>query len=173
MILLLSPLREVLFGRLSLLTYFVFLLFVFLPAVIINYRLFADTLFGDHSASFKVALTSSLLGGSLLRFSNVDLLLVLITGLLLGINISLVFLSVQTLQHAKKLSFSVGGIGLISLVASGCASCGISILSLVGISFAFLPFHGVELTILSIGLLSISLITQLITYKKACTLKTS
>lgn len=171
MTLLLSPLWKVLFGKLSLVTYSVFLLYLFVPGVVINYRLFADTLLGSYDLDYKFSLTLSLLGGSLIRFTSLELMLVTLTGFLLGINVSLLILSVQTLNKTKHLSLSVGGVGLVALVSTGCASCGISILSVLGISSAFLPFHGPYIYMFSLFFLSLSAVVAVVTYRNACEVK--
>lgn len=171
MTLLLSPLWKVLFRKLSLVTYSVFLLYLFVPGIIINYRLFADTIFGSYDLDYKLSLTLSLLGGSLIRFTNPELILVTLTGLLFGINVALLFLSIQTLKKTNHLSLSVGGVGLVALVSTGCASCGISILSVLGISSVFLPFHGPYIYLFSLFFLSLSAVVALLTYKNACEVK--
>jgi len=61
----------------------------------------------------------------------------------------------------KKAGF-FGSIGVfLAALAPGCAACGIGLLSVLGLSAAvvtFLPFDGLELSILAIGILSFSII---------------
>ncbi len=55
----------------------------------------------------------------------------------------------------------VGGSSLLGIVGGGCASCGLPVLALPGMSgaIAYLPFQGMELSIVVIVLLLISLFT--------------
>jgi hypothetical protein len=65
-----------------------------------------------------------------------------------------------------KIRTTTGKVGLltsigifIGILAPGCAACGVGLLSVFGISAAFLtflPYEGLELSILSIGILSFS-----------------
>ena len=57
------------------------------------------------------------------------------------------------------MSFMVGGSSLLGIIGSGCASCGLPILAFLGLSGAifYLPFQGLELSVLAIILLSVSL----------------
>lgn len=68
----------------------------------------------------------------------------------------------QKLKSLKKqgnLKLVVGGSTLIGIVGSGCASCGLPILALLGLSgsVAYLPFRGIELSYISVMLLLFSL----------------
>ena len=57
------------------------------------------------------------------------------------------------------MGLTVSGSSIFGMAASGCASCGLPVLALLGIGgvFAHLPFQGLELSVLAIVLLSISL----------------
>jgi len=74
--------------------------------------------------------------------------------------------SLITYKTAKIKTTLEGGaltsIGIfLGVLAPGCAACGIGLLSLLGLSTAFLaffPFDGFELSILSIGILSFSVL---------------
>jgi len=152
-----SPLKHVFVGKRSILTYSVSVLYLFLPGIVINYRLFLDAFTGGHSLSYTMQLLFTLLTGSLLRFTNLELLFVVLNSILVGTNISLLIFVVQNLRKQKSLTVAVGGSSLIALLGAGCASCGISIVSVLGISGAFLPFHGIWYSLVSMILLILSL----------------
>ena len=85
----------------------------------------------------------------------------IITSILLGILGSLVIYKLRMgLQTAKTASGLLGWMGAVfALIAPGCAACGIGLVSLLGISGAFisfLPYEGLELTLLSIFILIIA-----------------
>lgn len=68
----------------------------------------------------------------------------------------------------------VFGLGtMFGLAGSGCASCGLPLLGLVGLSSsaAFLPFRGIEISILSIGLLIFSTIYLSRSLTQACKIR--
>lgn len=86
----------------------------------------------------------------------------IIIGILLGILVSLIFykLSFNSLKD-KKIGL-LGSIGLfLAIFAPGCASCGIGLVSVLGIgagALSFLPYDGLELSIISIGVLGFSIL---------------
>lgn len=88
----------------------------------------------------------------------------IIISLLFGMLFSLVGYKVNMGRgnEGKKVGF-FGGIGLfLAVLAPGCAACGVGLVSLFGISagfLSFLPYEGLELSILSIIILSYTIIT--------------
>jgi len=83
--------------------------------------------------------------------------------LLLGMLVSLIGYKVYIgkVNDGKKIGL-FGGIGLfLAVFAPGCAACGVGLASVLGISagaLSFLPYNGLELSILSIGILSFTII---------------
>ena len=78
----------------------------------------------------------------------------------MGLNIALILKTFGRLRN-QKVRVSVGGGTIFALVATGCTSCGLSIISLFGLSaatFSFLPFMGLEFKLISIVLLLFSFI---------------
>ena len=94
-----------------------------------------------------------------LSFSSfISLILI---GILLGILFSLIAYKTNIAKStSSKLGF-FGTIGIfLGVLVPGCAACGIGLLSLLGISaatIAFLPFDGLELSWLAIGILIFSI----------------
>lgn len=170
---LLTCLHKTLFGRLSLLTYLVAALYILLPGALLNFSLLWETALSQAGINYKLNLFWQIITGPLFLLEPIESLLLLFTALLLGINVALLFESISLLRQEKKLSISLGGATLAALVGSGCASCGISLLSILGISSSFLPFHGIHLYIFSSTLLFISLLVSSKVNAKACRLPRS
>jgi len=65
---------------------------------------------------------------------------------------------IKLLRSVKNLHFVVGGNTLLGIAGSGCAACGLPVLSILGLSgsIIYLPFRGTELSYLAVILLSIS-----------------
>lgn len=164
------PLLAAFKGLYLFLTLFIFLFYIVLPTFISNQALIAIELTGSFPLLFKLQFLFQLFLGSLLILPPLELFFTLLTGILLGINISLLIQSLTLLRKQRSLSFTVGGTSLLALAGTGCASCGISLLSILGISTAFLPVHGVSLLIISSFLLSLSLLVILKNKKIACQL---
>jgi len=140
--------------------------------IFINYKSFWSFLASDYEILSKVRVLSLIFFGSFQALSAGDIILLSITAILFGLNIELVLRKMKFLASLGSLHIAFGT-GLISLAATGCASCGLSIASIVGLSAALasLPFHGIELYFLSIMTLFASLFFNLNTLVKACNIK--
>lgn len=105
----------------------------------------------------------SLFAGLWTSLSLSDFILTISTSLFVGMNIILLIRTIYLLEHRGKVRLSVGGATIISLVATGCTSCGLSLLSVLGLSasLSFLPFHGAELHVGALILLFLSSIYML------------
>ena len=92
--------------------------------------------------------------------------------ILFGANVELVLRKIKFLASYGSLHITLGT-GLITLAATGCASCGLSLASVVGLGgvLALLPFQGVELYVASILILLASLFYNLHTLVKVCNIK--
>lgn len=136
-------------------------LYVIATVYLMNVGLVKDALFGAHSFSYRWDLLTALLAGMWTAMSRLSLFLLVVVAILTGANLTMVVQRFQTIRASGKMSFVVGGSSLLGIVGSGCASCGLPILAFLGLSGAvfYLPFHGVELSVLAIVLLSISLYT--------------
>ena len=133
-------------------------LYISLSILLLNNRLFFS-LIQDHLISFSTLLLFfSLFVGLWTSLSASDFFITILTALLVGINISLLLRTIALLGNKEKLHISIGGATIIGFVTTGCASCGLSILSLLGLSttVSILPFHGLELHIGAVILLFFS-----------------
>jgi hypothetical protein len=124
-----------------------------------NSSLLVTTLLGNYSINYKFNIFTSLFLGMWNSMSGTGFALLVISAILTGINLSLLVKKVKSLRSQGNLKVVVGGSTLIGIVSSGCASCGLPILALLGLSgsVAYLPFRGIELSSLSVILLLFSL----------------
>lgn len=99
--------------------------------------------------------------------------LILISGLF-GLLFSLIYYKTKMIKSNSSNVGIFSSVGIfLGVMAPGCAACGIGLLSAFGLSAAFLsflPYEGLELSILSIGILSFSVykITKSINKGNVC-----
>lgn len=148
------------------------LLYLFFAFFILNLRSILSILQTDYGFFAKAKIVSLILIGTFTSISREDLLLLSVIAFLFGVNVLLILRKLKFLKKQGSLQVTMGA-GLISLVAAGCASCGLSIASFVGLTgaIAVLPFGGIELYFLSIGVLVISYFYNIHSYIKACNLR--
>jgi len=101
--------------------------------------------------------------------SKIDLILLSMSGFLFGLNLTIVLRKLNFLRKQGGLKLTLGA-GIVSIVATGCASCGLSVVSLIGLGsvVGLLPFRGTELYFLGIIILVVSLFYNLHAYSIAC-----
>ena len=131
-------------------TFFVALILFLFNVLVNNYRI----LFSD----FSLTLFFSLLSGTTLSMTKFSIMLLFLMSLLAGIVIAMTFflLKRQVRGNFKMSSSSV----LVSLIAPACSSCAIGLLSVLGLGgfLAVLPFKGIEIGFVGIGVLGASTI---------------
>lgn len=147
-------LQRTLRGNLLLVAIFIGVLYIILSVYGINKTIIADTLFGTYPLQYKIALLQSILIGSWSMFPLAESALLTLIAVLMGINIALMTRIFSSLQNNKGLRVTFGGSSVLAIVSAGCPACGISILSLAGISIPFLPMQGVFLQLLAVTLLT-------------------
>lgn len=104
--------------------------------------------------------------GITMLYKPLELVIILVMGFLMGINIMLLLDSLTLVAKksatSKKQKGNVSlGLGVIGmLVTTGCASCGITLVSFLGptLSLSLIPFQGVLIQGISLILLVISLV---------------
>lgn len=135
--------------------------YVVVTIYLMNAGLVKDALLGDHSLSYKWNLLIALLLGMWTAMSRLSLFLLTIIAILTGVNLTLVFHRFRAIKASGKMRLMVGGSSLLGVIGSGCVSCGLPILALLGLSGAifYLPFQGLELSLFAIIVLSFSLYT--------------
>ncbi len=164
--------REVFHLKFLLLIAVVTFLYISFTVDFLNYRFIGETLSGNYPLQYKVTTLGILLEGIFTALSKLDATLLILTGILIGINISLLLATVKRLQGAG-VKIIVGGGSMVGLASTGCASCGFSVLSVLGIGTGFLnflPFGSKTLYMLSIGtlLFSIFYMTKKLTEGTVC-----
>lgn len=142
------------------------IIYILLVTYLMNWSLFQDTLIGDYSLIYKWRILIGLLQGLTTSITTFTQILLILTALLTGINFTLVYLRLKALRSGGKLHLMVGGSSILAIVGSGCATCGLPILALLGLSgsLIYLPWHGLELSIVAVLLLLITLYFILISY---------
>ena len=145
-------------------------LYVILITYSMNVNILRDTLFGDYDFDYKFKLLFSLLQGMWTAMSGWGLTVLFLVALLTGANLTLFFNKIWMLKNNKSLKLVVGGNTLLGIVGSGCAACGLPILSLLGLggSVMYLPFRGQELSYISLILLTISFYLLIKNNNQAC-----
>lgn len=148
------------------------LLYLNLALFSTNYKNVLSILGTDYSFPSKISILWTLFWGAFSTITPLDVVLLCAASLLFGMNLALVLRKIKFLARQGSLRLTFGA-GLITLVATGCASCGLSFISLFGLGgiISILPFGGVELYFISILLLTFLLFYNLDSYTKACKLK--
>ncbi len=126
-------------------------IFLFLFNTLINnYRI----LFSD----FSFSLFFSLLFGTISIMATSSLVLLIIISVLTGIVLAMIVFVVKR-QVKGSIGASLSGI-FVGLISPACPSCAIGLLSVLGMGgfLAILPFKGIELGFLGIGLLVLSIV---------------
>lgn len=143
--------------------------FITLSIIIINISSFTSFIFNDYPLITKINVLLLIFIGSFSAVSMLDIVLVIIMGILFGVNMTLLINKFSALKRRGNLRIMFGT-GIISVFAAGCASCGLSFASLIGISaaLAILPFGGAELYFIAIGILLISIYYNLKQIIKVC-----
>lgn len=146
--------------------------FFLTASILANIKNVASVLQAPYALFIKAKLLSIILfEGTLTSMGIVDGLFLLTIAILFGLNLALVVSKLSAIKKGGRLSV-VFGTGVFSVISAGCASCGLSAASLLGLggAFAFLPFHGIEFYVLSLIILLISLWVNLGAFAKACRL---
>lgn len=148
-------------------------LYVIVITYSMNVRILRDTLGGNYDITYKLKLLYSLLRGMWSAMSGPGLVVLFLVAFLTGANLTLLFSKVSLLKNNKNLRFVVGGNSLLGIVGSGCAACGLPILSVLGLSGSvmYLPFRGAEISYISLVLLAISFYLLIKNSNQVCPLE--
>lgn len=138
-----------------------FLISVFylaLAVFLMNNSLVKDTLLGSYSLEYKVKILSGLLYGIATSMTTIGALVLISISVLTGLNISLLINRINILRRSGGVKIAVGGSAIVGIVATGCAACGLPVISLLGLSgfILLLPYRGFEMQFIVLGLLIIS-----------------
>lgn len=132
--------------------------YVIFATYFMNANLVSNTIFGSFAIDYKLNILLALLQGMWTAMSGSGLILLFLTAILTGANLTLLARQIKLLRMAQNLHLVVGGNTLLGIVGSGCAACGLPVLSILGFSgsIVYLPFRGTEISYLAVILLSIS-----------------
>lgn len=135
------------------------LFYVIATIYLMNINLVRDTVWGTYPLSYKWNLLIALMAGMWTAMSHLSLVFLVMLAVLTGANLTLTVQRLRTLRSTGRIHFAVGGSSLLGIIGSGCASCGLPILALLGLSGSafYLPFRGLELSVIAIMLLLFSL----------------
>lgn len=127
--------------------------------VLINWQ-FLPAIFRLKGTATVVTALGGLLYNVFLALDAFSLISLPIIALLAGINIALLVMRLRMMKGTNARESSTSFLGLVAgAFAAGCPACATGLLALMGVAggLAALPFHGVELKIASIALLSASI----------------
>lgn len=165
-------LRSVLTPRFWIGSLVIAVIYLTLNVYLTNYSLVDQTLLGNFSYQYKLELISALFGGLLTAISRWSFVMLLDVGVLTGMNMMLLF-NKQQWAKIRSANFVAGFSTLFGTAGGGCASCGLPLLGLLGVSSSvgYLPFKGAELSVIAAGLLIFSFIVLLRQNLQVCMLK--
>ena len=116
-------------------------LYFSISVLLLNLNLSLSTVLGDFALSYKFNLLSSLILGAYDPLGPIDFCLLIITSVLVGTNMVVVFKNLKKLRNSGgKLAVSAGGGAIIGVFVAGCSSCGYSVFALVGLTGAVTLF---------------------------------
>lgn len=148
-------------------------IYLIITTYLMNFTLIIDTILGKFPLTYKINLLVALLGGMWTAMAGEPFVILLITAFLTGVNLTLIAQKIKFYSYSTNLL--AGGSSIFGIVASGCAACGLPVISLLGLSgsIIYLPLRGMELSYLSIILLFMSLYFLIKKKKvsKACIVK--
>lgn len=149
-------------------TILVAFLYLLLCTYLRNNNLIDTTFTYSASLFYKLKLFFILFTGLSVTMTKMEFITMLLVAILTGLNFAFIWEKIGTIKKSGKIRLTIGG-SLIGIIGGGCASCGLPILSLLGIggSALYLPFKGTELPYISIVLLLISLFLLRSNTKKA------
>lgn len=103
------------------------------------------------------------------NFPTLQLLTFLLISLFVGANIELLRQKVHVLSKQKHIKFAMSA-GILSIGGVGCAACGFSLLSVIGLGSAVsvLPFKGLGLSVVALTILIITFYYNATSFTKAC-----
>lgn len=129
---------------------------IIISTYLLNLPLIWSMITADWTLPSKISLLVKLQGGFITNNTLPALVLLILISTLAGMNLALAIHRWKTQRALSMTQKSTCATGVsIGVLAAGCSSCGLSILAMIGLAgvIAFLPFQGLELSILSIIIL--------------------
>ncbi len=149
---------EFLTKKIIFLSSFIGLCYLLIVVYLMNFELVKLTLTGNYPIIYKSNLLIALLGGIWTAMTPIGFITLILTAILTGLNVSLLMQRILLLKDSGKLHFMIGGGSLLGVIGSGCAACGLPVISFFGLtsSVIYLPFRGFELSFIALFLLATS-----------------
>ncbi len=140
--------------------------------IFFNFKTYESVLSQTYPFNSKLWISYLLFIGTFGILGVRDSIFILVISLLFGLNLELVLRKLKFLRNQGNLHITIGA-GIVSLISAGCAACGLSFASVIGVAsiVTLLPFHGLLLYLLSILILFLSLLYNLQTLVKVCKIK--
>jgi hypothetical protein len=158
-------------GVIILVTFF----YTVIPVYLMNYQFAWYMLTQDSQFLHKLYVLFVMFEGLFTVFSATNVILLFVTGFLVGVNIVLLGKTAVKKKDALRLRAAVSGSGIAGLISTGCASCGLSAVSFFGIGSALgiIPLESTVLFICAIGIsaYSVHLLLQNLQNNAACEVK--
>ncbi|HVT01532.1 MAG TPA: hypothetical protein VHE53_04880 [Patescibacteria group bacterium] len=147
-------------------------LFLGIAAVVINIVNIISALSFNYPLLVKTKLIFIYIGGTFQSITDIDIIFLTLISVLFGANLTLVLAKLKFVRKQNNLRLTFGA-GIISIAAAGCATCGLSLMSIIGLAgvLAILPLHGIEFYILAVIILILSFIYNLNSIYKACKIR--
>jgi hypothetical protein len=156
-------LRTVLNRQFFIATFGVAVVYLLLNVYFTNYSLINQSYFGPHDLRYKFQISLALLEGLFTAMSGWSLVVLVAMSFLTGANMVLVYRNLRLNLAKQRVHMVFGLSSLLGTAGSGCASCGLPLLGLLGISgsVGHLPFKGAEVSLIALGLLLFSFVVLL------------
>jgi len=147
-----------------------FTLYFLLASFILNYNIFISFYSTSLSLFQKIQVTPHLFFAGFFSLTPLMTILHFGVALLFALNILLATQKISSLKN-PSVKFGIGA-GVISLTTAGCASCGLSLLTIFGLGSALtlLPFKGVEILLATLLILISTTTYNLHALSKSCKL---
>lgn len=148
---------------------FIYILLVFIAS---NFKMLINILFLHYAFSLKTEVLMFSFWGFFHSSNSLSMTLIFFVAVLFGINTAFILSRSRIGQLSKKNRKITAIAGTVSLFASGCTICGISLFSTIGAGsfFAVLPIHGPEISVVTLIILSIALYFNLKSQLQPCAL---
>ncbi len=138
------------------------LYFIF-QAYSLNHVLLNQTLLGNFPFFYKLSLFYQVITGYFYLIPGKYFFLTILTMFLVGANLALLVVTFKKSRKLGEMKLVLGGSNLLAIVSSGCPSCGLTALSVLGPStgaFSFL-FHDPKIQFITLGVLLLSFFLNL------------
>lgn len=165
--------RELFSKKLLLAASSVSFIYFLLAIYIMNLNFVSGVIQSSYPLGNKIYILASILKSSPQVMNWYEFTLLLVISVLTGLNFGLVLIQLLRIKQLKKVHVVASGSSILGIAGSGCVSCGLSVIALVGLggSIAYLPFRGAELSYLSVFLLLITLLFFIKNGQNACKIR--